>query len=182
MHGSDSVDNAQIEIAQFFSGNEIVGLTPTPAGSGAWKSELRRPASTGNPVLSRTVRYDAAAMNHTPLIDRRPSVCPHDCPSTCALEVEVIDGRTIGRVHGAEDNSYTAGVICAKVARYAERIHHPGPAAPSAEAHGPEGRGRFERISWDEALDLVAEGSWRPSAATAPRPSGPTTMRAPWAS
>ena len=54
------------------------------------------------------------------------SACPHDCPSTCALDVELIDDRTIGRVHGAKDNSYTAGVICAKVARYAERIHHPG--------------------------------------------------------
>jgi anaerobic selenocysteine-containing dehydrogenase len=53
------------------------------------------------------------------------SACPHDCPSTCALEVELLDERTIGRVRGAEDNSYTAGVICAKVARYAERLHHP---------------------------------------------------------
>ena len=54
-----------------------------------------------------------------------PSACPHDCPSTCALEIEVLDAHTIGRVHGAEDNDYTAGVICAKVARYAERVHHP---------------------------------------------------------
>ena len=53
------------------------------------------------------------------------STCPHDCPSTCALEVEVLDERTIGRIRGAEDNAYTAGVICAKVARYSERIHHP---------------------------------------------------------
>jgi hypothetical protein len=44
------------------------------------------------------------------------STCPHDCPSTCALEVELIDERTIGRVHGSQDNDYTAGVICAKVA------------------------------------------------------------------
>ena len=53
------------------------------------------------------------------------SVCPHDCPSTCALDVELIDARTIGRVRGAKDDPYTAGVICEKVARYAERIHHP---------------------------------------------------------
>ena len=53
------------------------------------------------------------------------SVCPHDCPSTCALEVEKIDSHHIGRVRGAADNSYTAGVICSKVARYRERIHHP---------------------------------------------------------
>ena len=53
------------------------------------------------------------------------SACPHDCPSTCALEVEIFDDHTIGRVRGAPDNAYTAGVICAKVARYAERVHHP---------------------------------------------------------
>ena len=62
-------------------------------------------------------------MNVGPEITRRPSVCPHDCPSVCALDVEVIDGVRIGRVHGARDQSYTAGVVCAKVARYAERIH-----------------------------------------------------------
>jgi hypothetical protein len=44
----------------------------------------------------------------------RPSACPHDCPSTCALEVEILDAHTIGRVRGAKDNDYTAGVICAK--------------------------------------------------------------------
>jgi len=54
-----------------------------------------------------------------------PSACPHDCPSTCALEVELLDGNRIGRVHGAKSNTYTAGVVCAKVARYADRVHHP---------------------------------------------------------
>ena len=57
-------------------------------------------------------------MNAVPGIEWRPSVCPHDCPSVCALEVEVIDGGRIGRIHGAKDQSYTAGVVCAKVARY----------------------------------------------------------------
>ena len=66
------------------------------------------------------------------------SACPHDCPSTCALEVEVLDARTIGRVRGARDNAYTAGVICAKVARYAERAHHPDRLlTPLRRGHGP---------------------------------------------
>src|SRR5215217_732051 len=96
-------------------------------------------------------------MNAPPRIERRHSTCPHDCPSTCALDVEVIDGRTIGRVHGSEDNSYTAGVICAKVARYAERIHHPDRLTHPLRRIGPKGSGQFRRISWDEALDLTAE-------------------------
>ena len=84
------------------------------------------------------------------------SACPHDCPSTCALEVEVFGKDTIGRVRGAEDNTYTAGVICAKVARYAERVHHPDRLKQPLRRTGPKGSGSFAPVSWDEALDIVA--------------------------
>ncbi|MBA4223946.1 MAG: dehydrogenase [Methylobacterium sp.] len=95
-------------------------------------------------------------MTELPRIARLPSVCPHDCPSACSLEVEVIDGRTIGRVRGNKRQSYTDGVICAKVARYAERIHHPDRLLYPLRRTGPKGAGAFERISWDEALDEIA--------------------------
>src|SRR6478735_7700718 len=85
------------------------------------------------------------------------SACPHDCPSTCALEVELIDERTIGRVRGAKDNDYTAGVICAKVARYAEREHHAARLKHPLQRVGEKGAGEFRQISWNDALDLVAE-------------------------
>src|ERR1700680_3431127 len=85
------------------------------------------------------------------------SACPHDCPSTCALEVEVLDARTIGRVRGARDNDYTAGVICAKVARYAERVHHKDRLLTPLLRKGAKGAGEFVPLSWDEALDHVAE-------------------------
>jgi anaerobic selenocysteine-containing dehydrogenase len=100
------------------------------------------------------------------------SACPHDCPSTCALDVELIDERTIGRVRGAKDNDYTAGVICAKVARYAEREHHKDRLKHPLQRVGAKGEGKFRQISWDDALDLVvgkfqeaerrhgAEGVW----------------------
>jgi anaerobic selenocysteine-containing dehydrogenase len=84
------------------------------------------------------------------------SVCPHDCPSVCALQVERLDAHTIGRVHGAE-GGYTAGVVCAKVARYAERQHHPERLACPLRRVGAKGEGRFASISWDDALDEVAE-------------------------
>ncbi len=87
----------------------------------------------------------------------RASVCPHDCPSTCALEVEVLDGTRIGTVRGAAANTYTAGVICSKVSRYAERIHHPDRLTQPMLRTGPKGSGQFRAISWDEALDRVAE-------------------------
>ena len=96
-------------------------------------------------------------MTIRPGIQIGKSVCPHDCPSTCALDVELLDGNRIGRVRGAKDNSYTAGVICAKVARYAERIHHPGRLTTPLRRTAEKGAGEFEPISWEEALDLTAE-------------------------
>lgn len=85
------------------------------------------------------------------------TACPHDCPSSCALDVEIhADGR-IGRVRGAKDNGYTAGVICAKVGRYAERQHHPDRLTQPLLRIGPKGSGQFRPIGWDEALDRTAE-------------------------
>ena len=83
------------------------------------------------------------------------STCPHDCPSCCALEVEVLPENRIGRVRGSKDNSYTAGVICAKVARYAERIHHPDRLLHPLVRKG--GKGDWQQASWGAALDLIAE-------------------------
>ncbi len=88
-----------------------------------------------------------------------PSVCPHDCPSTCALEVERLDARRIGRVRGAAGNSYTLGVVCEKTARYHERVHHPGRLLTPLRRVGDKGGNReaFQPIGWDDALDILAE-------------------------
>jgi len=85
------------------------------------------------------------------------SACPHDCPSACALEVPVLADGRIGRITGARDNSYTLGVVCAKVARYAERIEHRDRLLTPLRRKGPKGSGRFEPISWDAALGEIAE-------------------------
>ncbi len=88
------------------------------------------------------------------------STCPHDCPSACALEVELLDAQRIGRVHGSKVNDYTAGVVCAKVARYAERVHHPDRLLTPLLRVGDKGVGRsaYRPIGWEEALDRTAEG------------------------
>jgi anaerobic selenocysteine-containing dehydrogenase len=96
-------------------------------------------------------------MSEAPSRVLRNSVCPHDCPSTCALEVEVLDNRRIGAVRGAAGNDYTAGVVCAKVARYAERIHHPDRLTRPLLRTGPKGSGQFREISFEEALDRTAD-------------------------
>ncbi len=95
-------------------------------------------------------------MNANAKIQIGHSTCPHDCPSACALDVEVIDGTTIGRVRGSKVQTYTAGVVCAKVGRYSERINHPDRVRHPLRRVGAKGEGRFERITWDEALDEIA--------------------------
>ena len=109
------------------------------------------------------------------------SACPHDCPSTCALEVEVFDGETIGRIRGAKDNAYTAGVICAKVARYAERVSHPDRLKQPLRRTGPKGSGQFAPISWDDALDLVAEKFQQAEQKDGSQAVWPYLYPAPWA-
>src|SRR6478672_1588491 len=90
-----------------------------------------------------------------------PSVCPHDCPSVCALEVQKLPDGRLGKVRGSARNAYTAGVICAKVARYHERFHHPDRLAFPLRRTGAKGSGEFERIGWDDALDEIAENLLR---------------------
>lgn len=84
------------------------------------------------------------------------TVCPHDCPSACALEVERLDAGRVGAVRAADDNPYTAGVICAKVSCYAERVHHPDRLKQPLRRTGTKSDGRFEPVSWEDALDEVA--------------------------
>src|SRR3954454_2260271 len=108
-------------------------------------------------MLSAAAKIDVTnfGMNQHANLKIRHSTCPHDCPSACALDIEVIEGRRIGRVRGSNLQTYTAGVICAKVARYAERIHHPDRLMYPMRRAGPKGSGQFARISWDEALDEI---------------------------
>lgn len=81
--------------------------------------------------------------------------CPHDCPDTCALLTQVQDGRAI-RVHGNPAHPPTDGALCTKVSRYTERTYHPERLLQPMKRIGPKGAGRFEPVSWDEALDDIA--------------------------
>jgi anaerobic selenocysteine-containing dehydrogenase len=80
-------------------------------------------------------------------------VCPHDCPDTCAwiATVDQAAGRAV-RLRGAEDHPITRGFLCVKVDHYLERIYHAGRLLYPMRRVGIKGEGRFERITWDEAL------------------------------
>lgn len=88
---------------------------------------------------------------------RQYSACPHDCPSTCSLEVELDEVGALAKVKGSHANTYTDGVICSKVARYVERSNHPDRLTRPLRRVGAKGDGRFEPTSWDDALDTIAE-------------------------
>jgi len=85
----------------------------------------------------------------------RPSVCPLDCPDTCSLTVTVEEDRIV-EIRGSHANPYTGGVLCAKVPQaYPEFVHGAGRLRTPLRRVGARGEGRFERITWGEALDAI---------------------------
>src|SRR5688572_8321788 len=84
------------------------------------------------------------------------AACPHDCPDSCAMLVEIENGRAT-HVSGNPDHPPTQGYLCTKVARYLERVYNPNRLLYPMRRVGAKGEGRFERITWDEALDTIAD-------------------------
>jgi anaerobic selenocysteine-containing dehydrogenase len=83
------------------------------------------------------------------------AACPHDCPDTCGMLVTVEDGVAV-KIQGDPSMPFTQGTLCTKVAHYLERTYAPERLLHPLRRTGPKGSGRFERISWDAALDEIA--------------------------
>ncbi len=90
-----------------------------------------------------------------PVMHRAHTVCPLDCPDRCSVEVDVDGGRVVA-LRGNDVNPVTAGYICAKVRRFPERVYGPDRLLHPMRRTGRKGSGRFEAITWDEALDAIA--------------------------
>src|SRR5262245_47930218 len=84
------------------------------------------------------------------------TACPLDCPDSCSLSVTVERGKVVDIDAGPGAPS-TAGYICGKVRRFDRRVYSTERVLHPAVRKGPKGRANFERITWDEALDLDAE-------------------------
>jgi anaerobic selenocysteine-containing dehydrogenase len=97
--------------------------------------------------------------------------CPHDCPDTCAMLVTVEQGRAT-RVAGDPAHPFTRGFLCAKVNRYVERTYHRDRLLRPMRRVGPKGSGQFAPMSWDAALDEIAERL----GAIASSPDGPQSI------
>ena len=85
----------------------------------------------------------------------RHSVCALDCPDCCSVLVTVENGRGV-KLRGNPSHPVTRGFLCGKVAQYLEREYSPQRLLYPQRRAGARGEGRFERISWDEALDTIA--------------------------
>jgi len=87
--------------------------------------------------------------------ETRRSVCALDCPDCCSLLVTIDDGRGV-KLRGDPAHPVTRGFLCGKVAQYLEREYSPGRLLYPQRRTGAKGEGRFERISWEDALDTIA--------------------------
>lgn len=85
-----------------------------------------------------------------------PSVCPLDCPDACALKLTIEDGRLV-KLEGQGEHPITRGFACVKMAHYPARQHHADRLLVPLRRVGRKGEGRFEPMSWDAALDEIAE-------------------------
>ena len=82
--------------------------------------------------------------------------CPLDCPDTCSWVVTVEDGRAV-TLEGDAEHPFTRGVLCTKVNGYLAYARSPDRLLYPMRRLGPKGHGELERISWDDALDEIAE-------------------------
>jgi anaerobic selenocysteine-containing dehydrogenase len=91
------------------------------------------------------------------------AACPLDCPDACSLAVTVHHGKVIN-IDGSHRNPTTDGFICAKVRKFGDRVYGPDRLLHPAVRKGRKGEGRFERVAWDEALELIVSRMGRAKA------------------
>ena len=129
---------------------------PTRSRSPATASARRRTCArpTTQPARERA-RDTNPSQGELRMRTVHASVCPLDCPDTCSLAVAVLDDQIV-EVRGSRANPYTAGVICAKVARdFPPIANGEGRLLTPLARVGARGEGRFRRVSWEEALDQI---------------------------
>ena len=83
------------------------------------------------------------------------TACPLDCPDSCSLAVDVEQGRVVS-IDGSRVAPSTNGFICGKVRRFDRRVYSEDRLLYPAVRTGGKGEGSFKRVTWTEALDLIA--------------------------
>ena len=83
--------------------------------------------------------------------------CTHDCPDACSALVTVDREGRATSIGADASHPITGRHLCVKVDRYLERVHDPNRVLTPLRRTGPKGSGRYERVSWDRALDEIAD-------------------------
>ena len=84
------------------------------------------------------------------------SVCPYDCPDACGLLLRT-EGEAVAEVRGDPEHPYTRGILCPKMVHYEKVIHSPERLLSPLIRTGAKGGGQFRPVSWDEALERIAD-------------------------
>ncbi|OEU47591.1 MAG: hypothetical protein BA866_12020 [Desulfobulbaceae bacterium S5133MH15] len=87
-------------------------------------------------------------------IEKKKTICPLDCPDSCGMIATVVNGRITG-LNGDKDHPYTNGFICRKMRNYPERLYGDERVLYPQVRYGKKGEGKFHRIDWDEAFDIL---------------------------
>ena len=102
--------------------------------------------------MARTSQLEEPGWGHSTV----RTACPLDCPDSCTLEVTVEKGRVV-KIDGGNANPVTRNYICGKVRRFGERMYGEDRLLYPAVRTGAKGAGTFVRVTWDEALDQIAQ-------------------------
>src|SRR4051812_14121106 len=89
-------------------------------------------------------------------METRSSACPLDCPDLCGLRVTVDDGRVV-EVTGDHRGPLTNGLICGKVRKIADHMYGEDRLTTPLWRTGPKGSGQYAPVTWDDALDRIAD-------------------------
>ncbi len=99
---------------------------------------------------------NTSSTHMSPALQILPSVCPLDCPDTCALRITVENGK-MTKLTGDPAHPMTQGYACVKMTKYPQRQEHPDRLLTPLKRTGTKGTGHFAAITWDEALDLIVQ-------------------------
>src|SRR6266545_5534772 len=84
--------------------------------------------------------------------------CHHDCPDSCGWEVTVEDtaeGPVAVRMGGNPDHPFSQGSLCPKVVPFLDRVYSPQRVLEPLRRAGRKGEGRFQKVTWNEALEEI---------------------------
>lgn len=86
--------------------------------------------------------------------ERKRTVCPYDCPDTCGMLAELVEGKVV-KVTGDPEHSFTQGSLCVKMNHYERTVYSPLRLSTPLQRLGKKGEGRFQPISWEEAIEQI---------------------------